>query len=452
MTSIEAASGGAIAGLETVTRGALIKRLFRETGLGTYGSATSGSTTTIVDTGKLKSTQYNDQEWVGGWARISKDAGGAAAAPETEVRPITTYDPETGTITVNPAFSAAVAASDEYELWANPNPSEAMDVLDDILTEDVYVPAWEILTELPDGNMEQDNTTSWSDTNATGAKATTNPMEGVRYLTVTDSGSAGGYSQSVTMNVEAGKEYYISGAIRCEDASTSATLLAYDITNSADITSKTVSPLYMGRVWFMFTAPSGCKAIAIQLTTVEASKVTDWDSICLYPMGAREITLPWWVKEREQVRGVFNLTANEITTSLLESTLRGYLDPRWDVQDSSHGNNRLKLVGTNGAVMSSPLYIYGIRNALAYANDNSDGKFVPEYLLLSKLAHRVYVGLAKRPGNSSNTKRQYEIDAAFWDLEQKKASAAHADRLEIIMGSPEPMVGILDSRFQFGGM
>src|SRR3972149_4978025 len=94
--------------IEGITRNNLIKRILRETGLGATGIATSGSTTTIVDTGSLKSSQYNSSEWVGGWARISKDAGGAAAAPEAEKSPITTYAPSTGTITVDPALTAAV--------------------------------------------------------------------------------------------------------------------------------------------------------------------------------------------------------------------------------------------------------------------------------------------------------------------------------------------------------
>src|SRR3990172_2216788 len=104
--------------IEGITRKNLLKRFLRESRLGTYGTATAGGSGTFDDTNNIKSTQFNSRDWVGGWARISYDAGGAAAAPEAEIRPITTYDPTTNArITVNPVFSANPAASDEYELW-----------------------------------------------------------------------------------------------------------------------------------------------------------------------------------------------------------------------------------------------------------------------------------------------------------------------------------------------
>jgi hypothetical protein len=74
---------------------------------------TSGSTTTVVDTADL---YQPDDYWVNHYAYVLTDAGGASAAPEGEERAITDFVQSTYTLTVAPAFSAAVAAGDTVEL------------------------------------------------------------------------------------------------------------------------------------------------------------------------------------------------------------------------------------------------------------------------------------------------------------------------------------------------
>jgi hypothetical protein len=76
-------------------------------------TATGGSTTTIVDTASL---YQPDSYWVGHYAYVLTDAGGEGAAPEGQERAVTAYDQGDGTITVSPAFSAAVGAGDVCEL------------------------------------------------------------------------------------------------------------------------------------------------------------------------------------------------------------------------------------------------------------------------------------------------------------------------------------------------
>jgi len=77
------------------------------------GTATGGSTETVVDgVGLIAPDDY----WVGHYVYILADAGGEGAAPEGEERPITDYVQSSGTLTVAPAFSAAVADGDTYEV------------------------------------------------------------------------------------------------------------------------------------------------------------------------------------------------------------------------------------------------------------------------------------------------------------------------------------------------
>jgi hypothetical protein len=74
------------------------------------GTCTGGSTTTVVDT----SRDEDDDFWVDSWVYITDTTDDLA--PEAEERLITNFVSSTGAMTISPAFSATVAASDTYEL------------------------------------------------------------------------------------------------------------------------------------------------------------------------------------------------------------------------------------------------------------------------------------------------------------------------------------------------
>ena len=91
----------------------LLVGAFQGLGQMTIGNkATGGSTTTVVD-----STQANtarDNAWKNGAMFITRDAGGASAAPEGQFQRISAFTNSSGTFTVETAFSTAVAAGDIY--------------------------------------------------------------------------------------------------------------------------------------------------------------------------------------------------------------------------------------------------------------------------------------------------------------------------------------------------
>lgn len=95
------------------TRADLIEAVADRFGIYKKLTVTGGSTTTIVDTGDLFEV---DDAWNGHLAYVLTDAGGGGAAPEGEERPVTDYDQSAATLTVSPAFSAAVASGDTVEL------------------------------------------------------------------------------------------------------------------------------------------------------------------------------------------------------------------------------------------------------------------------------------------------------------------------------------------------
>lgn len=77
-----------------------------------YGRATSGSTTTFIDT--VRDTEENPEDFEQGTIFVTYDAGAAGAAPEAEFGRVSDYDPSTSTFTVPDALTTAVAAGDRY--------------------------------------------------------------------------------------------------------------------------------------------------------------------------------------------------------------------------------------------------------------------------------------------------------------------------------------------------
>lgn len=418
--------------IERRTRQSLIKRFLRDTGLGVTGTATGGSTTTLVDTGRLKSAQYNSERWVGRFARIPFDAGGAAAAPELDIRPITTYVPSTGTITVDPAWSgaASVASGDTYELWDLQYPQLVLDTLDAVLAEECWLPSWTILTEVPDGDMEQNNITDWTASNATVTKATAEPaMVGARWLSVVST-SAGGYAESGTMRCRPGEQFHLSALTRANAAATTCKLIAWDKTNGVEISSKTTTRQDTVRVWFEFAAPATCYQVSVRLSCVENGVTTLWDEVCAYATGAREIRLPWWVKNSVQVKGIFRLDPSDVGTNLWDSGLVGEPDPNWDIHDDAFGGGPLKLVSRQKLGLSYPLFIKGTRNETAYANENTEIKHVDANWAITALAYHTFEQLSSLPNAGFLDMGWIEKARAHWQEKYDVQKRQQALRLE----------------------
>jgi len=99
----------------TLTLCNLVHRVGRAIGGGVMvqGTATGGSSVTIVDTNDR--TEVIDY-WNGGTAIIYYDAGGAGAAPENEFSVISDFDATSDTITLRTTLTANAGAGDKYAL------------------------------------------------------------------------------------------------------------------------------------------------------------------------------------------------------------------------------------------------------------------------------------------------------------------------------------------------
>lgn len=86
-------------------------------GLLTYGRATGGSATTVIDTNRPEEDEPEDFE--DGTLIVLRDSAGAGAAPEGEFSRIVSYAPGTNTFTVADTLTAAVASGDRYGVTSN---------------------------------------------------------------------------------------------------------------------------------------------------------------------------------------------------------------------------------------------------------------------------------------------------------------------------------------------
>ena len=444
-----------LAQVEGATRNEIFKRFLRETGLGTYGIVTGvsgGATTTFDDTTRLKSTQFNSRDWQGAWARIAKNADALSTAPENEVMPITTYDPTTNGRITAPTFTGSIAVGDEYELWRFPNPKSVIDDLDVILREDIYLPCWSILSEAPDFDMEQNNTTDWTaGANTTLSKASGEPsLDGARWLALSTNSNAGSAYNSNAIYVEPGKKYFVSVVAYNPNGAT-LTLEAYDVSNNVTIDSVTWDRRYPGRMHFEFMTPSTCHSLRIYLrhSNVGGSQTSYWDELCLYPTDAYDIALPWWIKSKNQIKAVFKLSPIDINNAdVWDSALRGEFFNEFEIRDNAFGRGQLRLVMSHGT-LPGILFIFGVRNEVAYINDNADTKRLDENLVVAALATKVFRRLKTFPNSNAMQTTWIERQYTEWEKKYKQLTIQQSQRVEEITQTYRAAGQFIDSRFAF---
>jgi len=419
---------------EPVTRRSVLERILRE-GFGQYGTVTGGSTSTIVDTTRLQSSLYPTDQMKGRYARISYDAGGSGAAPEGQIRVVTASTPSTGTLTVDPVFSAAPAAGDFYQVFQYVHPQEVLDLLDQVMEEDCFLPCWTILTEVPDGDMEQNNTTDWAATNATVTKISTEPaMWGKRWLSVATT-SAGGYASSNTLNVVPGKVYHLSALCNVSAGSTTAQMTLYDVTNSAVLDRVESTYLNTVRLHTQVAIPSTCHQVAIRLGNSENSVTSRWDEVSFWGLDSRRYSLPWWVKSKDQVKGILQPRFETIAENVWDSSPRLQTDRnKWDFIDSAFGRGQLSIQTKFGAP-ERPIYIVGSRNEVAWANENSETKNVPLNWINARVLYLLFRQMMQ-PARVGNINMDWvERMVTYWEKEWNRERRKAEERLEAIFQS-----------------
>lgn len=286
----------------------LKRAIGKELGFVTGAPSGAGTTTTLVDTSGDSPLDSSDDAdlFDGAWLYIAADS---AAIPQNvgELRRISTYAPSTGTLTVSRAFTNATTTTMTYEIYFGAPPERAgthkgiKDYINDVLRL-MFYRTRHLLTLVTDGDMETSGVTGWTASNATRTKSTsTGVIEGDQALRVLNS-AANGYVYSGTIDVAEQRSYLL--AADATVVSGTAELVAYDVTNSAEIESVTTDDRD-GRCLFMsFTTPSDCKQVRIHLKGQEATADVYWDNVSLLAAATSLADLPSWFLNAEWLEEV----------------------------------------------------------------------------------------------------------------------------------------------------
>lgn len=253
-------------------------------------TATGGSATTLTTTDSrlYASTGITDQYFEDWW--ILPTSGNEDGNP----RLITAYDASAGKFTVT-AWSTGPSNGDSFEIYGRMHPTDMQLGTEDALRKMYYMDLFPV-SLVTDPAMEDNNTTSWTAANATVTKDTdaVDVLGGVRSLSVVTT-SAGGYAQSVNVNVESSQSYTLWVDLRAGGAFT-ARAEVIDVTNSnASIGTADWDDNGWGRVQLNFSTPAACDHVAVRIVGVENSATIHADNVSLLRDHQHTYALPTWL-------------------------------------------------------------------------------------------------------------------------------------------------------------
>ena len=286
--------------------------------LGSYasGTATGGTTSTVVIN--------NDAEFIGDTNTPSPDLYEASWVLPTSgnnagvVRRVKDdgFAPNTGTLTVVPVWSNAMANTNTFEVHGTLHPDRIKEAINRALRKMHFLHTF-ALTLVTDGDMETSGVGSWTASNASLAKTTSaaQVITGAQGMSVTTT-SANGYAGSTAIPVEEGQNYYAQVSFKNVAAAPTPTLVAYAATGSAEIDSTTWTEGGDGTLRLAFRVPDDCRSLVLRLQVVENSKVVYYDEAILLQQGRRSYPLPTFVLNPEsEIHEVYPLAYQSVRTS-----------------------------------------------------------------------------------------------------------------------------------------
>lgn len=279
------------------TRLALLQEVLRKLGQDAMGTATGGTTTTLIDTSADSpfTTADDSNLFKNQWLYIHT---GTHAATE---RRVTTYTPSSQQLTI-PAVTGAVDTTDQY-LVAGVRWAQLVTALNRALTERLVYWTRSPLTLVADGDMETSGTSDWTASNATVTKNTSagNVWGGTQALSVVTT-AADGYARTTSINVNSNQTYTLQAMCRRATATGVPKLVVWDATNSAAISLSTTASTaqYDGFDWqrltSTFTTPGSCRQVQVRLQDETTTATSYWDDVILLPR-AHWIEAPSWLDE-----------------------------------------------------------------------------------------------------------------------------------------------------------
>lgn len=393
--------------MATTSRVTLARDILRLVGSyeeGTLTARASDGTTVTIATWPYKTNRTSEsaQKHLGKELYVY-----SGTAPVPNPNGITTWAPTTGVFTLGMAYTTNPDATASVFLIGNGiQYGDATAALDRALGDLTYrttVP----LTLVPDGDMDSSGTSDWTAVGAgtpTKVTSTGNLLRGSQALRVTGTAADDGVrTASINVNPTQGSTtYYLEAKVRA--ATGTASLVPYDATNSAAITSTGASTTHDAQGWAKvstsFTLPSTCEALQVRLLNTATSGDTYWDDVILLHMGATEMDLPSWVTDAYQIKRVLTASGN-----ILQHDRDNYAEYGWWKlrPDASNPLSQFKL--WLDPSISAPIWIEALRPYGALATDATT-TFANRRLTALNGAIELLDELVSRPGQDVNRWRE----------------------------------------------
>ncbi len=367
-----------------------------------HGTATGGSTSTLVCASYPFKTSYTNAN-TNAYVRCSMyPTSGTEASNE---RDVVTYAPSTGTFTAGVNWSTGPASTNTFDIYKKGvSYHDIKDAVNSAL-EKLRYRSRNILTLITDGDMETSGVTNWTATNSTMTKVTSsgNLFFGTQSGRVVNS-VANGNVQSATIYTSPDYAYYLQARVRASTGT--AQLVAYDVTNSEDIDYEEWEYQGQGIIAFSFHVPSDCEAIAVQLRGEEATADVYWDDVMLLRIGAYEMVLPSWITQPGQILEVHMANSTE------------YADVNYDyppvnyniIADELSPLNQWRLVVD--PYITGPLFIDARRPYTTLSTDSSTTYCPKSLAVLAGKVELLETLIGRSPGmDTQEWKEQYRKES-----------------------------------------
>lgn len=364
------------------------------------GSCKTGTTTAAGDsTSVIDTTNFTDSfmnaNFYDGWYLImtSGDRSG-------EIRRVSSYSGSAGDFTLADALTGAPGSSKTFEVHSL-DPADLKSAINRVLESRMYYWTYAYPTLVTDGDMETSGASNWTGSSASATKETSAVLYGTQSLKITNSG-ANGYARTASMSVSPGDSYYCE--VACRPDTYTGTLIAYDVTNAANITTVAyASGREWKTLWINFSIPSGCYQLQIRLQGDDAAAVIYWDNLILQKLNATRLALPSWITEGGNVLEVQRRVRARAEASGVEYVNEELWDalPRFSVDQDRTAVNafHLQLPYT---ISDRPLRLKCVRPYSTLSADSSTTTAPKDWVVAGAILELLRMNVLRAPGSEES--------------------------------------------------
>ncbi len=441
MSSVTVEWTGAVPQALQTTQPAIIEQFLLETGFGRVSTATAlGSTTTLVDTNVLVEPVASNQKFRGGYIRMV----GGTALNLGLIRQLSDYNQTTGTLTFAPALPAAVAASDEYELWMCPiRPDVVLSILDRLTMDFGYfLPSSSFLSEIVDYDMEQAGTTAWSAVTSIIGKAGFSTLKkgvlGKQALIVTTT-SPGGYATSAAeYGVIGGRAFWVSVQFTplSTSASTTGFCTLWDVGNGVALDTIRTTSKSTTRLWKQISTNPTSTRVNIRMGQDENGVTGIWDEVVLLDCQSQSLPLPYWMTSPGSFKEarIWRPWGNGTGMQEYDPDIVGDKTDRWQPDFdgfTNGGQGRLK-----GPAFTDQIpFVRGVRSETAWSS-LTEVKHYDLAWAAAGLSMKVYQRILGQFVGTALDREPLERQYNYWQDQWKQHSSRVMQRVRDMDGGP----------------